>query len=578
MADKSSLEELRTEEEAEIISLVVKCNLKGKYKDISNIRTEVVAEDLEKYYYDANFMSKLFCIFDTILLAPVVNSSGFRDANAHITDIFQDLRRIGAESVNGVALMSGLGSSKDLFVIKAPKDPSKDQLFHELFVGVAATNSLRKLIPNYAYIFGGFKCLPPTIAEDKKVIAWCERSQNTKAYVNYVIYEKIPGKSLADYIKTCSFDEFFGWFVQIVLAIQIGVEKCDFTHYDLHDENVMLRDSKGTITIPYKVPGGATWWLQTNHAAVLIDFGMSHVKVNGRHFGPFGFESYGVFSDQSRPLYDIYKLIGFSFDKMRTDNRACFEQALPLLQLIIDYEFKMSPDELEKIIKEEYDDYYTLSNQRSELEDEYSLWDYLNDIKKTYPELWRATISLTPQEGAEPLSCMDSCPTPGQFEEEITMDAPTQVKWHLHEVKKNPNSIDSKIAMSELPGHIRQLREDLSKDFARLSEQLEILNSQSLQGIPDVMSEGQFNDFYLNFVEPHLDFRAHHEVYLGKLELLEEYYAKKGGPSDVSEFQFGHEIKTWQKQYAKVRGKLNRIIVPASDEGMQESLIDLMRT
>ena len=574
----------RNEREMKLISLLAKCNLKGKYKDIQQLRTEVIKQDLDEYFYSADFMAKLFCIFDTILLAPVVDAGGFRDANAHITEIFTDLRRIGAESANGVALMSSLGSSKDLFVIKAPKDLDHDDLFHELFVGVAATNSLRKLIPNYAYIFGGFRCLPPSIAEDKHVVAWCERAMNPSHYVNYVIYEKVPGKSLEDHCKTCTFEEYFGWFVQIVLALQIGKDKVDFTHYDAHAGNFILRDVEddlkgpsGNVTIPYEVPGGKTWWVQSKEVAVMIDFGMSHVKVNGEHFGTYGFEGYGIFPDQSRPMYDLYKLIMFSLILMLDSNKAVFEQAVPLVQIIIDPDFQMSLDEIKAQINKEYDNFFAYSEERLPIEDEFTLWDYLDILQERYPDLWAATVSTSPQEGAKPLTCDGMCPTPGQFEHEITLDAPTKVNWSLNEIEKNPESVDAEIAMTKLPAHIRKLREEMTGDFQSLSDQLDILNSQSLQGIPNVMADDQFIDFVTQYVEPNLDFRARYEVYLSKLSLLEEYYRKKRVSDDVAEFQFGLEIDDWKRNFKKVYEKLNRLIVPASDQDMQDSVIGLMR-
>jgi len=565
----------------ELISLVVRCNSKGKYSDIDQLRTEVIKEDLEKYFYDADFMAKLFCVFDTILFAPVIDAGGFRDANAHIGEIFTDLRRIGAESANGVALMSSLGSSKDLFVIKAPKNPVNDELFHELFVGVAATNNLRKLLPNYAYIFGGFKCLPPSIAEDKKVTAWCERSMNHEKYVNYVIYEKVPGKSLADHCATCSFPEFFSWFLQIVLAVQIGNEKVDFSHYDLHDENVMLRkwseenNPSGMVSIPYKVKNGATWWIKSSHVAVMIDFGMSHVKVQGQHFGPIGFETYGIFPDQSRPFFDIYKLIMFCLDKMRLSNRQCFELAAPLADILLNGESSMPLAEIEKLVEKEYDDYYSLSHERLQLEDDYTLWDYLTELQNLYSDFWNDAVQLEPFDNAEVLTCDGMCPTPGQFEQEIAVDPMNNVEWSMKTVKENPHSIDSKISMSKLPEHIRKLRTEMSSDAQKLNEQLEILDSQSLHGIPNVMSDAQFIEFVNDFVEPNIDFSAHYQVYLNKVNLLKEYYAKKGAKEDLSEFDL-IGIKKWNAKYKQVFAKLNKLIVPAEDQEMQRNVIRLM--
>ena len=133
------------------------------------MKAALIAKDLEPRFHEASFMAVLFCIFDVILFSPVPSSSGIRETNDKITNIFQDIRRIGAESVEGFALMSSFKQFDDMFVIKVPRNPENDRLFHEYFIGISCTNELRNIIPNYAYILGAFKCMPPTIGTDKRV-------------------------------------------------------------------------------------------------------------------------------------------------------------------------------------------------------------------------------------------------------------------------------------------------------------------------------------------------------------------------------------------------------------------------
>src|SRR5690606_9687520 len=126
------------------------------------------------------------------------------------------LRRIGAESENGNASMVGIRSTKDVLILKTPKRRTNDELFHEYLVWTTATNPLRRLCPNFSYILGAFKCLPPSIADDKSVTSWCEANHiDANHVVNYVIYEKVPGEPIESHMQTCSATTFFSWFVQI---------------------------------------------------------------------------------------------------------------------------------------------------------------------------------------------------------------------------------------------------------------------------------------------------------------------------------------------------------------------------
>lgn len=403
--------------ELELISTYKKCNVRGDIRNIEDLKQKLIEADLDKRFYEASIMATMFCLFDVVLYAPdesavggqLLAQGGFPETSRQITQVFTHLRRIGAESVDGVALLSGFGELDNMFIIKAPKDPQKDEMIHEYFIGVTCTNAMRRWTPNYAYILGAFKCQPPIVQPDKRVSQWCGRGDRS-TYVNYIVYEKIPGVELKQEAATCSFDEYFTWFIQLGFALQMGSEKCGFTHYDLHSENVLMRTwSHRDFIIPYETPAGILY-VRTNKIATMIDFGRSHVQVGGEGFGVYGFEGHGVFPSETRPWYDIYKVLMFSlYDMLQSGNRRCLERALPLLQLIDDREFKKTPEELLSQINEERRTFFTFSREVLPIErpggEQKTLWTYLAEVERKFPNEWKRTISATPIPGVPILAC-----------------------------------------------------------------------------------------------------------------------------------------------------------------------------
>lgn len=405
--------EVQERRELELISSFKKCNVRGAIQNIDQLKQRLIEEDLDKRFYDASIMSTLFCVFDVLLYAPsestLAEMGEFPETSSEIYDVFDKLRRIGAESEDGVALLAGFGELDNMFIIKAPKDPLKDEMFHEYFIGVTTTNPMRSFVPNYAYIFGAFKCQPPIVAEDKRVTQWCGRG-NRDTYVNYIVYEKIPGKEMKEMCKTCTFPEYLSWFIQLALALQMGAEKRGFTHYDLHSENVLMRDwIYDDFAIPYDTPFGIVY-IRTNKISTMIDFGRSHAVVNGESFGVYGFEEYGAFPDVTRPWYDLYKILMFSmYDMLKSKNTETLEEALPLLQLIIDRKFAMTQDQLFEQINEERRTFFVFSDIVMDIEKpgprEITLWDYLAEVEGEYPDLWPEIVLAEPPSSVPILEC-----------------------------------------------------------------------------------------------------------------------------------------------------------------------------
>lgn len=307
-------------------------------------------------------LHSIMCVTDSILYtSPYDSISDF--SNNRIRDYFSNLRVIGNDSSDGVAILADFDGVQDMMIIKAAKDAAKDALLHEGIVGIYGTNNLRKLVPNYAYIYGGFKCSPPLIdSSTREVITWCLHNENT---VNYVLYENVDNSvTFRDYIKDCSVQEFLEMYMQILYAEREALIQLDFTHYDLHDENVVIRDVTNAIDyemtinklkqnvnnspnglqtegnkagsndnskpkindkrfqIAYNTERGREY-ITTTKVATIIDYGYSHFKLpetynvaagivnQETHIGASGLSEYSIFPQRSWIMHDLYKLLMF---------------------------------------------------------------------------------------------------------------------------------------------------------------------------------------------------------------------------------------------------------------------------
>lgn len=220
-------------------------------------------------------------------------------------------KRIGPESVAGLAIRADLdvGPTKvvDFFLIKSARNNEASIEFtHETFVGLFGTNQFRGTVPNFAYIYGEFNCRGAVIdPQTKEVINWCDGGAGPA--LNYVLYEDItPGVDFHTYIKTCTPSQFLDKYLQILLALK-AAQGIQFTHYDLHFENVIIRRLPSRATIKY-----GDRYLATDGVATIIDYGRCHFKIGGKDYGYYGLTSFGVLPDRYYPLHDAYKLLAWS--------------------------------------------------------------------------------------------------------------------------------------------------------------------------------------------------------------------------------------------------------------------------
>jgi hypothetical protein len=314
-------------------------------------------ESSDKFTLDPDSLNHLACVAQNIDL---FDGPNLRTGYNFIKKIISNVRMIGTESAFGYAMKASLYDRyKDSIVIKAPRSTRKyteDATNHEIVAG-KILNSLRSYIPNFAYILGSFNCGPPIIKPDNgKLIAWCRSG----AQVKYMMYENVKNAvSFYEYVKTCSAQEYIDIIIQINYALMFAFKKVGFTHYDLHGENLLIKDipsEEDAYYIPYDGD-----FVYASKIAMFIDYGNTHVyhpetKESLGFKDPDGpknsirYFSDGIYMDRPHPLLDSYKSLIATLAQMKSYNREEYEKVKGLL-----YYFHTTEENVDQLLKGPYE-------------------------------------------------------------------------------------------------------------------------------------------------------------------------------------------------------------------------------
>lgn len=231
-------------------------------------------------------------------------------------------------SANGVIMVIETKSKKEIIdnqlLIKIPQTASSDSVTYEYYIG-QVLNELRidKLTDNFALVYGLISCgFDKKITEHLKVISDLKNEMDNpnrkgqlavenkklKEYVDknsdlcapgpglpHIIYEYIRNiktnktATLNDYIlklndpnlSTSNKKEIelniIYLTMMIMYSLQVAQDHFDFTHYDLHTNNILVIElsKKEPVNIMYK---GKRFTIMTNVIPHIIDYGRSHVN------------------------------------------------------------------------------------------------------------------------------------------------------------------------------------------------------------------------------------------------------------------------------------------------------------
>ena len=325
---------------------------------------------------NANLHDDISCAVDAIMYDGKLPGVYTPSQRERVRNWFPSITQIGQESVEGYALKTSFTPDTNLFVMKAPRNPNNDELVHEALIGFYALNKLRRVLPNYMYVYGYVKCSPPAL-QDKQALTWCSSSNPA---VSYLLAENIrDAEPIGDFITNpnTSALNFLVTFYQVLNALNVAYKYYGYTHYDLHTGNIMVRKFSKIIAVPYF---GATTevagYLASAYIPYIIDYGYSRITVGGIGFGKVGLEFAGIHGEHAFPMFDVYKLLGFLgqslYTKPQTPHYA--DIAAILEKLFSFFGVGTLLDRVKQRLSSKQDWYNLSDNYRSITHDDYINW------------------------------------------------------------------------------------------------------------------------------------------------------------------------------------------------------------
>lgn len=275
---------------------------------ISNLRVRTFQLDaklMDEYLnsdgrYDYKYQGGVGCLVDALI------SEKDDRTDSRLRRWITDINKIGKKTHEGDVFQIN-NADVTLYAIKVAADADDDTMPHEALIGMGALNNLRDKIPTFMYIYGTFMCDPPILDDNNEVLTWCPSKTNP---ITYLVLENIEGaSSLKALMWDITENEYLEIYLQILNAINVASKAFDYTHYDLHSENVLIQTLSYYVLIPLYNNNGTFSYIRTKRLVRIIDYGFSHIKLQGQHFGVYGYEDLGIDPESSFPMYDAYKLL-----------------------------------------------------------------------------------------------------------------------------------------------------------------------------------------------------------------------------------------------------------------------------
>lgn len=420
------------------------------------LNTDAMQIHLQRNFTNVELMDAIFCMFDTTMY---MTGEGLPNINEELRNFIDRLHKseYGSVSTNNIDL--------DIFMIKTSKD--HDNLLHEFFIGSLFTNRLRAFVPNFAYVFAGFKTETPCSSINRACtddnLCPCDTPNN----IDYIIYEKIDGVPLGIALKSCNFEEYLSWMIQIFLSLEVAVTQFGFTHYNLHTDNVYIRTIKRdsdwawiekhhgtTIDAPrgryYYIPyyhDNKMYLVKSSSIATIWNYEFAHVKHTKRkqniteHFGAIGYSEMGIYENEARPFYDVFKILMWSLNILFKYNKPVFQNARKISKFF-GYEYQY---QLVKALEKEEKTGYMYNSSISDLERTRSIADLINIMFDEFPEMNKVMINKNKFNiEKDILSCNGFCPTTGFHVDKLTGDDPLNLFINLKDIMERYKGLEKR--------------------------------------------------------------------------------------------------------------------------------------
>jgi len=450
-------EQKRDETERDLLDTLDICPISPELYSEAHLKLNVerVEDFLFDEYYDTEKLKHLQCALKSIFMPSV----GHITVQQKIKDWIRNPKIIGTPSKNGYVMIANFTQINDLIILKSPKKKQRD-LNHEYFVGTIL-NNLRRKIPNFALVLGGFKCSPPFF-EKKEPEIWCN-IDNPNISVQYVLYENIaPARRVIDVVKSSKFNNFLPYLLQIAFSLK-EAEVYEFSHNDLHLDNIMIRkNTTNKKWIQYRHHNRLVY-IKANEIATFIDFGEANITVLGEKFGTTGNEKIGVYRDTANPVRDFIRFFLSAAIEAVNSNFNFYKQA-------------------ERFIMSLFSDYY----DHNDLLKYEQMWfalpppnyflkypkmdDIIDLLQKVYPANFKYYVHDQPQSNERVMSCEveGNCADENEAYQYFGLANYNPIKdlYYFHDIfvnQRDPEALIQSFDKRQVSRLIRQANTELSE-------------------------------------------------------------------------------------------------------------------
>lgn len=296
------------------------------YQGKSDFNDSLISEILNDDYLDNNKVHCISMMIEYMLYWTSKNIS-IPESNKrydflnyfmnNVNQVLPNMIHKPVKSVHGYVIFSDFIKIKNKIVIKTPKtnDEIRNMLF-EYYIGSRFLNKLRLKTPNFMYTYGIFMCNPlinvtKTGNQDQISMSVNFCNNNDKNNI-YLLFEKIDGLNLHDFILNIQseneLDILINCILQIILSLDIAQKEGQYSHNDLHSENVMLRTLKSPIYHEYII-GKSKYKMKLNYISTIIDYGMNRFVENNIPLGVTIDDRYNLFPFKNTIGNDLYKFL-----------------------------------------------------------------------------------------------------------------------------------------------------------------------------------------------------------------------------------------------------------------------------
>jgi hypothetical protein len=422
-------------------------------------------------------------------------------AKVRVRRWLKKLAPLGGQSVEGYVFATSLTTKTKMMAIKIPRDV--DNLMHEAMIGFYVTNHVRNWVINFPYTYGYTTCSPMIVSAtfdndkgeqqkpssrltDHNVVNWCTSNSPLSSVL---MMENIADSvSLHSYLwhnaARFTFTQSMVIFWQLINALAVAGAQCGFTHYDLHFENILVKDVmvNRDQLLYYQGDVSQSWGaMNSNIVVYIIDLGLSYSVVKGQHFGRLEFNTTATnITLEHRPLYDLNFII-ISWGHLIYYSKTYNTNNLMMWNYLIKVYATCTGRDLEADVKalnifreRKSDDHKTLDIRRQ-------WFDYYS--QHYWPALWDILWSNIPAGETDKFAFTANASSPGDLP--MQMDNCDFVKLvNVDQPPRDPiEFMDSYNALSYLPEGSRFLSGSKVEQLTALSKSFDIRTYLTDKGI-----------------------------------------------------------------------------------------------